>query len=377
MDQFIDISGIALWIIIGFWVILRIIFGQHWLRKAGLSFFAGPGLMGTSKKLVQELKNREVKEETLTEFGVHVFWRFTRAGVIGIFFIALPTWLSIWVLSNQNKLIQYQNERINTQTILDSVQTIMAQQQTGLLKSQDEKFGIQNQLLSKQTDFIERQDQKLGFQNNLFANQNQLLNYQNIKVDSQISLMSFQNVLLDTQNYRLNLQNNLIEAERRGALVILMSNIMDQMNEEIKQQKLDTTFNDSLGYSLSDPLIGRIAALSQGFLPYRYLDGDTLTEKVVSPERGQLLLSLVKSRLDSSTYQKIYRSTTFSHAYLERADLSEADLSDADLSEVRFLTIDQLKTVKTLYQCKNLDPQLKQQLQKGKPCLFTEEGCND
>ena len=404
MDQFFQVVGILTSIFIGLWLILRLIFGKNWLRKVGFNILAGPGLMASSKQLVKELKSRKVNDETITEVGVHVLWRFTRAGIVGLFVVALPTWLSIWVLTNQNSLIQYQNDRVNTQTRLDSVQTIMIEQQTDILERQDEKFGIQNELLTKQTSFLESQDQKLGLQNIMFAKQN---------------------LMLDTQNYRLNLQNNLIEAERRGALIILMSNILDQMNDEITEQKRDTSFVDSLGYFLSDPLIGRIAALSQGFLPYRYLENDTLTAKPSSPERGQLLLSLVKSELDSITYDKIYDATNFNYAYLDGADLfgayligadlseanlsganlsganlsgadlfraylfratlrganlsgtylSEANLSGADLSEVRNLTIDQLKTAKTLFQCENLDPELKEQLEKEKPCLFTEEGC--
>jgi len=152
----------------------------------------------------------------------------------------------------------------------------------------------------------------------LLSNQNGLLRRQNDKID--------------IQNERINLQNNLIEAGRRGSLIILMSNIMDQMNEEIRTQKVrEESKRDSIRYVLSEPLIGRIAALSQGFLPYRYLEGDTLNEREVSPERGQLLLSIVKSNLAASTYRKIYEASNFSYAYLVGADLSHGNLAYANL----------------------------------------------
>ena len=116
----------------------------------------------------------------------------------------------------------------------------------------------------------------------LLYNQNQLLLNQNQKID--------------TQNERITVQNRLIEAERRGSLVLLMSNIMDQMNAEINKQKEDTlkinpsANTDTLKYQLSDPLIGRITSLSQGFLPYRYLEGDTLSaKKVIDLFQGLLL----------------------------------------------------------------------------------------
>lgn len=153
-----------------------------------------------------------------------------------------------------------------------------------------------------------------------------------------IWLLMNQNQLLEKQNDKINLQNNLIEADRRSSLVFLMSNILDRIDQEITLQKQDASFKDSLGYSLSDPLIGRIAALSQGFIPYRYLEGDILVEKAVSPERGQLLLSLAKSKLNSTSYLNIFRSTNFNYAYLKganlrRVDLREADLNEADLNE--------------------------------------------
>ena len=160
----------------------------------------------------------------------------------------------------------------------------------------------------------------------LLFNQNTLLSRQNDKMDEQ-------NEKLDVQNERLNLQNNLLEADRRGSLIFLMSNVLDQMNEEINGLKDEGETKYDRGYVLSDPLIGRIAALSQGFRPYRFLQGDTLIAKATSPERGQLFLALVKSNLASGTYKKIYKASNFEFAYLRGANLRKTQLSHAQLNQ--------------------------------------------
>jgi len=367
------------------------------MLKVGSGLFLGSGLMQSAKKLKNEIKERDIKDDTVTEVAVRVFWRLTRLGVIGLLIAVFP----IWLLMNQNSLLKQQNEKI------------------------------------------------------------------------------------DVQNDRINLQNNLIEADRRGALVILMSNIMDQVNEEINKQRPENLEADTIPYKLSDPLIGRIAALSQSLLPYRYLVGDTLTDKEVSFERGQLFLSLVKSNLDSLTYRKIFDASDFSfaflksidldgskfhglnlygadltkadfmdaqipgayfvgadlsnamfyradlyhvdfqranltravlaeswlddatlvnanfteahlnsaylgnaflrHANLTRAELTDANLKNAelknailsgtDLSGAKNLSLDQLLTTKSLFGCKGLKPSILEILKKEKPCLFTPEGC--
>ncbi len=97
----------------------------------------------------------------------------------------------------------------------------------------------------------------------------------------QTYLLKLQNDRIDIQNGLVDLQNNLIEAQRRGSLIILMSNIMDQMNEEINIYKRDSIGRkkDITGYPLSQPLIGRISGLSQGFLPYKIYQDGVLSKK--------------------------------------------------------------------------------------------------
>ncbi len=145
-----------------------------------------------------------------------------------------------------------------------------------------------------------------------------------------ITLMN-QNQKIDKQNKRLDQQTYLQEAERRSSLVFLFSNIMDAVDKELKED-----YNDDDIRNLSPQLIGRITGLSTRLKPYHYLDGDTLTAKPLSPERGQLLVSLLGSQLDEKTMDEIYSNSNFKYsdlknAYLGSAYLRKVNLRKADL----------------------------------------------
>ena len=180
----------------------------------------------------------------------------------------------------------------------------------------------------------------------ILITQTVLFYYQNQKIDIQNNLVEKQNEKIDAQNIRLDQQTNLQEAERRSSLVFLFSNIMDAIDRELKNSK-------NKQRNLTSPLTGRIIALSTRLKSYKYLtQGDTLTTIPLSPERGQLLINLVESHLDSITYNNIFikanfeeadlrevnfsranlRGTKLNKSNLSRADLSRADLSRADLS---------------------------------------------
>lgn len=165
---------------------------------------------------------------------------------------------------------------------------------------------------------------------------------------NQNKLLLQQNQLLNQQNIRLDQQTYLQEAERRSSLVFLMGNILDAVNEELKEDVGIKGVRD-----LSPQLTGRIIALSNSLRPYRYLGSDSLVGRELSPERGFLLLSIVSSDIDRSSLQKIYKSADFSYSDLKHAVLSgkylaginlfaadldealldETDLSGANLSE--------------------------------------------
>ncbi|GAB5551652.1 MAG: hypothetical protein Sapg2KO_12430 [Saprospiraceae bacterium] len=158
----------------------------------------------------------------------------------------------------------------------------------------------------------------------LLYNQNQLLQSQNIKIDNQIQLE---------------------EASRRSSLNFLMANVLDKIDLELRQPK-DTTNH----IQLSEPLIGRIASLAQSFKPYQFLEKGELIPRELSPERGNFLIALVNSGLDSTTLAMIFNQSSFSASYLVEsnlnmknlhgaklfyANLSRASLREADLREVR------------------------------------------
>ena len=253
MDILWKYTGMFTWSIIVIWLTLRILLGKNWMVKLSTKVFLGSNLMASTKKLVKEIKQKELNDETVTEFGVHIFWRLTRIGLVGLLIAGVP----IWLLMNQNLLLEKQNEKIN-------------------------------------------------------------------------------------------LQNNLIEADRRSALILLMSNILNEVSEEISQQN-DSITNISLTkeYELSPSLIGRISALSRGFFPYRRLTSDTLTTNYESPERGQLLLSIISSRPNESTRRWLFPNSDFSYAYLAGADLSGELLSNIDLSNANLSLADLRSTVLT------------------------------
>jgi len=177
-------------------------------------------------------------------------------------------------------------------------------------------------------------------QNQLLKEQNELFAFQNTRVEEQTKL-------LKNQNDKIDSQIQLEESSRRGNLIVMMSNIMDKVDEEIRilEERGDSS------RTLSEQLIGRIAALSYSFQPYRFWQDSTLIENPLSPERGQLLIALVNSQLDKDTYSKIFTRADFSKANLEKANLRKAnllftnleganlkkvDLSESTLDQVRF-----------------------------------------
>lgn len=150
-----------------------------------------------------------------------------------------------------------------------------------------------------------------------------LLKGQNNVLNQQYTQLERQNELIQTQSIRINQQTYLEEASRRSSLVFLMGGIMDRMYEELNS-------NSNLNDTLSDVLIARMAGLSQALQPYRYLDGDTLIRKELSPERGQLLISLARANLGKPVHDQVYRQVVF-----DKADLKNADLKNADLESIR------------------------------------------
>ena len=139
-------------------------------------------------------------------------------------------------------------------------------------------------------------------------------------------------VLLWRQNRLIKEQTYLTEASRRSSLIFMMSNIMDRVDEELNDEKIeDEPFHSSR--VLSDLTIGRLAALSQSMKTINYLENDSIIISPISPERGQLLMALANSKLDTlTTYQKIFSACTFEYSDLKRANLDSLYLVSANLT---------------------------------------------
>ncbi len=162
-----------------------------------------------------------------------------------------------------------------------------------------------------------------------------------VLIYNQNKLLTQQNDLLGVQNFRLEQQTHLQEADRRGSLIFLMGNLLDAMDKELKSDVGQPGVRD-----LSPQVVGRVIALSKSLRPYRYLDGDSLIARELSPERGQLLIALVASQVDNSTLLRIFQAADFTYAdmkgavlsgeYLGGINLFAADLSGAVLDETNF-----------------------------------------
>ena len=146
------------------------------------------------------------------------------------------------------------------------------------------------------------------------------------------TLMIYQNNLLKIQNKKIQDQTFLAEASRRSAQMFIMGDVLSDLNKEL----------DRGVARLSNTLTGRIVSLTRAMKPYKYIDqsNDELIENYISPERGQLLITLCKSNLNSSYFSdEILQESDFTYselidANLMRKTLREINLNNANLSNV-------------------------------------------
>ena len=143
-------------------------------------------------------------------------------------------------------------------------------------------------------------------------------------------LLHIQNKKIDAQNRRLDQQTYLQEGERRSSYVFLLNNAYDQIDYELRE-------NINGDRSLSKSLIARIISLSRVLRPYRYLSGDNLIEFPNSPERSQLLLTLVNSGIKESSLDEIFKDADFSYSDLRGVDLRNRYLKHAFLDNSHFI----------------------------------------
>lgn len=321
------ISGILFWVLAIILIFLRIKYGKEWYTKGVSNLIVGNGLISAFKKTYEELPNK-LQKETLAELSAHLVWRVTRIHILALVIALTPTILLII----QNNLVRNQNELFNIQNDLFEAQNTKIDKQIELFEHQNERIDEQTTLLdsqivlfNSQNNLFLDQNSKLGYQSSLFENQNYLLDKQNKQIE-------LQNELSKEQNSRIRDQTFLQEANRRGSLVFLLNNTLDKIDEEIKNL---STIGDT-SRTLSSELIGRIASLSVAFKPYYYFDQDKLTDKLISPERGQLLLTLLNSDLNTETLTQIFSSADFSYSQLINTDLRNITIRNINLRNSDF-----------------------------------------
>ena len=74
---FFAVFGIICFVGLIAYLFIRSIYGKNWKVIFGTRLLLGEDLMTSSKKLVREAEQGKVARETMTEFGVHIFWRLT------------------------------------------------------------------------------------------------------------------------------------------------------------------------------------------------------------------------------------------------------------------------------------------------------------
>jgi len=182
-----------------------------------------------------------------------------------------------------------------------------------------------------------------------------LLFSQNLLIEQQTIRLDKQNELIEKQNEHIDQQTYLQEADRRSALVFRMDNTWNEVDRELKTDVGRPRIRD-----LSPELITRIVTLCEMLRPYRYLQGGVLSASELSPERGQVLITLANSNLDTFTLKAIFEKGNFrfsdlvgvnfrnaflkgaalDHAALNQSLFSKANLAEANLSKAKLLQAD-------------------------------------
>lgn len=286
----------------------------------GMQTFAGPTLTGATRDAwdawegwLREGREGPAPTKPSRDFAAALLARITRVGLIGLFIALVPLLIlaiQLWLLSNQNRLLENQNELMSSQN--------------GLLRFETSLLSGQNDLVAEQTELFSGQNRLLEYEAGLLLSQNALILGQNDLASNQIELLSGQNLLIKEQSY-------ILESSRRSALLFELTAILDEIDEELDVLHMNrgsSNLANSLPDQLSPHLEARIIALSRSLRPYRYLAGGEITERELSPERGQLLISLAETDLDIS---QVITLGDFSSADLSGADLSNLNLTGAKL----------------------------------------------
>lgn len=314
-NDFLRFVGLLSLVAIISYSIFRIIWGDKWMIKGGKAFFIGNDLIKSFNQFLEEQPNPT--NQTTANLAGHLVYRVTRLGAFAFLIGFLPAIL-LW---QQNNLFKYQNKRIDEQTTLFHSQDSLIRIQTNLFKEQNNSILAQTGLLKSQ-DTLTRQ------QNTFASAQTDLFRKQNSQIEEQTKLVGLQTGQIDSQINLVRIQNNLsqqeiklIEAERRSSLIFLMSNVMDKLYEEVEEQRKNIEDRENIfsekRYNLSPSLMGRIIGLSRAFKPYHVLENGILSKNVISPERGQIIVTLLNSKINNNSLHYMFARGDFSYADLD------------------------------------------------------------
>jgi hypothetical protein len=141
------------------------------------------------------------------------------------------------------------------------------------------------------------------------------------------------NKLLSSQNELIQTQNELAEATRRATLVFELTSIMEEISRTaatIDSDKTTETSNPGTLRHLNPLVSARIVTLSRSLRPYRSLDENgVIREKSLSPERAQLLLSLISAEVNLI---EIIKNCDFSYADLAGSSIGPITILPEDIA---------------------------------------------
>lgn len=296
-----------------------------WFLQSFSKIFLGADLKRSLSKLYTEIPKGKVAKETLVDVTANIIWRFTRIG----FFLLFVSILPFIILIVQTRIMKTQNSLFEKQLNQTERQLSQIEVQNRLIETQNKLFGNQNDLTSSQNTKIDKQNNLANAQNNLFNNQNNMLGKQNEQIDFQNNLLSSQNELFKSQNQlveqqiqKIVQQSTLIEADRRSSLIAMLNGLISEINKEL---------NTSNNYDLNQGIIARIISLTHYLKPYKFLEGESLVEHPMSPEKGQLLVYLLKNRFKEELYDTIYANASFDFVDLSWANLDGSYMKGCDL----------------------------------------------
>lgn len=121
--------------------------------------------------------------------------------------------------------------------------------------------------------------------------------------------------ILIKQNDLIRTQNLLVEGSRRSSYTYQLAAVFDAIDEGFNQKTRN-----------------RIVSLCNVLKPYKYLDEDGESTVYYSPERTQLLLYLIGSRMTNAQLGALFDNTDFSYCDLRNTNLSGKYLAGINLS---------------------------------------------